>query len=127
MVKLLMVATGGAVGAVLRYLVSGWTQKLTGGSLPWGTFAVNILGCLALGFLGAVFTRFVPVREEYRLLLLVGGLGAFTTFSTFGFETFALLNDGQRGLALANVLLSNAAGLAAVWIAYRLAERTYGA
>ena len=126
MVKVFAVAAGGAVGAVLRYLVSGWTQRLFGPSFPAGTLAVNVIGCLLLGFLGAAFARYVLIRDEWRLVILVGGLGAFTTFSTYGYETFSLVNEGQRWYALANVALSNVAGLTAVWAGYRLAERWYG-
>ena len=127
MAKVVMVALGGATGATLRYLVAGWTQKASGGSFPVGTLAVNILGCFLLGFLGAAFSRYVLVDEKYRLLLLTGGLGAFTTFSTYGYETLLLANDGQKWLAVANILLSNVIGLGGVWAGYRLAERFYGA
>lgn len=127
MANLVYVAGGGAVGAVLRYLVAGWVQRLWGGDFPAGTFAVNIIGCCALGFLAAVFSRYVMGYDQLRLAVLVGGLGAFTTFSTYGLETFNLMNDGQRLLALANIGLSNVVGLGAVWAAYRLAERLYGA
>lgn len=126
MAKVLAVAVGGAVGAVLRYLVSGWTQRMAGPAFPAGTLAVNVIGCLLLGFLGAAFSRYVLVRDEWRLVILVGGLGAFTTYSTYGYETVTLINEGQRWYALVNVVASNAAGLTAVWAGYRLAERWYG-
>jgi len=87
---------------------------------------VNIIGCLLIGFLNKAFTGVLLVREEYRLALTVGMLGGFTTFSTFGWETFSLLNDKQYAHAAANVLLSVALGLAAVWLGYRLAERWLG-
>lgn len=124
--KLMVVALGGAAGSVLRYAISGWVQHVSGGSFPVGTLAVNVIGCFLLGFLGAAFAQFLLVREETRLLVVAGALGAFTTFSTFGFETFTLANDGQRAWAIANILLSNGAGLAAVWIGYRFAEYWYG-
>jgi len=127
MLKLALIAGAGAVGAVLRYLVAGWVQQGASGSFPVGTLSVNVLGCMVIGLLGAVFAGPVVVREEYRLALMVGLLGGFTTFSSFGFETMALLNEGQVRLAIVNVVASNGLGLVAVWIGYRLGERIYGA
>lgn len=126
MTKILMIAAGGAAGAVSRYTVAYLGQKLVAGSFPMGTLLVNLMGCFLIGFIGMRFLGPALVREEYRLLVLTGFLGAFTTFSTFGFETFQLLNDGQRGLAFTNIAVSNIAGLALVWLGYRLAERIYG-
>ncbi len=123
--KLLLIAAGGAVGAVLRYLASGWAQNWTGGLLPAGTLTVNLVGCFVIGLLSAIFSaKLVPA--EYRLLILVGLIGSFTTFSTFGLETFHLLREREAFWALGNMLVSNAAGLAAVWLGYRAAERLYG-
>ena len=126
MTKIVCIAVGGAVGALLRYGVAGWSQRLTSGLFPVGTLTVNLIGCLLIGILGALFAGPQVVREEYRFALLVGLLGAFTTFSTFGFETFTLINDGQFGRAGLNVLLSNGLGLAAVWFGYRVTERLTG-
>jgi len=120
--KLLAIAGGGGAGAVCRYLLATGAQKLTGTDFPLGTLMVNVIGCFFLGLLGYLLTGPLVVREEYRLALLVGFLGGFTTFSTFGFDTFSLLNDGQRGLAFANIFLSNGLGLLAVWLGYRLGE-----
>lgn len=126
MEKLLYIALGGGVGSVLRYLLSGWGQRAVGGErFPVGTLAVNVLGCLAMGVLGARFALHRG-REEWRLLLLVGLLGGFTTFSSFAFETLALADDGARGRAFTNVLLTNALCLLAVWAGYRAAQRWYG-
>ncbi len=127
MMKLVMIALGGGVGAVMRYGVSGWGQRLTTGTFPLGTLVVNVSGCLVIGLLGALFAGPHLVREEYRVAVLVGVLGSFTTFSTFGAESFSLLNDGQVRSALVNILVSNAFGLAAVWFGYRLGERWFGA
>ncbi len=87
-----------------------------------GTVAVNVLGCLLIGFLGTVLAGSTPVRDEWRFFALVGLLGGFTTFSTFGYETISLLNFGLWERALANVALSNVLGLIAVWAGYRLAH-----
>jgi CrcB protein len=124
--KLLLIACGGAIGAVLRYLLSGWAQGwVTGSVFPLGTLVVNMVGCFVIGMLSALFTvKLVPA--EYRPIILIGVIGAFTTFSTFGLETFQLLRDKEVGLAMLNVVLSNVAGLAAVWLGYRMAERVYG-
>ena len=84
------------------------------------------LPSVVIGFFGMVLSGPVLVREEYRLALLVGLFGGFTTFSTFGWETFSLLNDGEWWRAFANFVLSNVGGVMAVWIGYRLAERWYG-
>ncbi len=126
MFKLVMIASGGAVGAILRYAISGWVQKFANGSFPAGTLVVNLLGCLLIGFVGAFLAGPHLVREEYRVALLVGLLGAFTTFSTFGWETFALANAGQMWLAAVNIVASNGVGLVAVWFGYRVAEKWFG-
>lgn len=124
--KILLIAGGGALGSVLRYLIAGWIQKASNGAFPLGTFVVNLSGCLAVGFLGMILTGPILMREEYRIAILVGILGGYTTFSSFGRETFLLLADGQTGLALANVLLSNVLGLAGVWLGHRVGERLFG-
>lgn len=126
MLKLSLIFLGAGVGGVLRYLVSGLAQRLGGGAFPVGTLTVNILGCLVIGFLGSALAGPVLIRDEYRTALLVGLIGAFTTYSTFADETFKLVADRQLALAGLNLLLSTALGLAAVWIGIRLAQRIYG-
>jgi CrcB protein len=126
MTKWLLIAGGGALGTVLRYAIQGWVQRAAGSSFPAGTLAVNVLGCLIIGFLTALFTGPFLIREEYRIGLTVGILGGFTTFSTFGLESFALMNAGQFGFAVLNIILSCALGLFAVWAGYRLGEYWYG-
>jgi fluoride exporter len=115
-VKLLWVGIGGFVGSVLRYLVAGWVQ--TGSrsvGFPFGTLAVNVLGCLAIGGLSYLADARGVLNAETRLLLMVGLLGGFTTFSTFGNETFNLFRDGETMIALANVAANIVLCLAAVW------------
>jgi CrcB protein len=126
MVKILFIAGGGAIGSVLRYAVQGWVQRASGAIFPFGTLAVNVAGCLIIGVLAGALAGPLLLREEYRIGLLIGILGGFTTFSSFGLETFHLANDRQFGLAAANVIVSCALGLAAVWLGYRLAERWFG-
>lgn len=126
MEKILMVALGGSIGAVLRYLVSAGIHSIGAPTFPFGTLAVNLLGCLAIGFLGTAFTGPILIREELRIALLIGLLGSFTTFSTFGWETLKLLGDGQYIPAISNIVLNNVLGIAAVLIGCRWAQRAYG-
>ena len=127
MSKLFLIFLGSGVGGVGRFVVGGWAQRVGNGAFPTGTLFVNVFGSFAIGFLGAAFASRWLVREEYRIALVVGVLGGFTTYSAFSMETFALLNDGQRWRATANVVLSVLLGLIAVWFGYRMAERWLGA
>jgi CrcB protein len=111
----LAVALAGALGAAARYGLDGWVADRTGGGFPWGTFAVNVSGSLALGILFTVFTEHLTLAPWLRSAATIGFLGAFTTFSTLSLETYRLLEDGSYGLAAANALGSVAAGLAAVY------------
>jgi len=112
--ELLAVGIGGFLGAVARYLVSGWVHRLAGAGFPWGTLTVNLAGCLALGAL----MRLVETRSlfgpEARLFLGVGILGSMTTFSTFGYETVELLRSSGPWPALGNAAASLVLGCAAV-------------
>lgn len=126
MARLSLIFLAGGLGCVLRYGVAGWVQRLGGGSFPLGTLVVNVAGCLALGFLASLFTGPVLLRDEYRLAIVVGLLGGFTTFSTFGYETVRLADSGQFGLAALNLILSNSAGLVAAWLGARFAVALYG-
>ena len=125
MVKLLLIAVGGAGGSVLRYLVSGWLQRWSD-TWPVGNLVVNVTGCLLIGFLGTAFTGPLMVRPEWRLGIIVGVLGGYTTFSTFGWDTMKLVDGRQFGFAALNVLLSVGAGLVAVWAGSRVAQALYG-
>lgn len=124
--RYVLVMAGGALGSLCRYAVQGWAQKAVYGSFPVGTLLVNVIGCFLIGVLNMLFTGPIAIPVEYRVGVLVGLLGGFTTFSSFGWETFALANDGQSLSALTNVLASVGLGMAAVWLGYRIAERLYG-
>jgi len=126
MLKVFFIFIGSGTGGVLRYAVSGWSQRLANGSFPLGTLVVNITGCLIIGFVTAALSGRFLMREEYRVAILVGVLGGYTTFSTFGLETFALLNDGQAWRAFVNVASSILLGVFSVWLGYRLAESWLG-
>lgn len=124
--KYTLIAVGGGVGSLLRYAMQGWGQSLTRGNFPLGTMLVNVVGCFAIGVLNMLFAERIPIPAEYRIGLTVGLLGGFTTFSAFGWESFALINDGQVWRAMLNVMLTVLLGFVAVWLGYRLAERWMG-
>ncbi|MEP7027609.1 MAG: fluoride efflux transporter CrcB, partial [Candidatus Eisenbacteria bacterium] len=112
----------GALGTLLRFALGGWIQGTSGGAFPWGTLVVNVAGCAAIGAVAAGADR-GGIAPAFRSVLQVGLLGGFTTFSSFGLETFRLLAAGQSGRALAYLGATNAACVAAVWIAFRLFGR----
>jgi CrcB protein len=126
MIKLLLSFLAGGSGSLARYLLGDWVQRQETESFPLGTLIVNVLGCLLIGFLAAAFSGRILIREEYRVMITVGFIGSFTTFSTFGLETFTLLDDGQVPRAMTNVVLSVGLGLLAVWLGYRLAQSWLG-
>lgn len=113
MYQTIAIAAGGAAGAVLRYWVSNGVYHLLGRSFPWGTLTVNVLGSLAIGFLYVLLLERTAAAPEWRAFLMVGLLGAFTTFSTFSMETLTLMEEGAWARAVANVLASVLACIAA--------------
>lgn len=115
--RLLSIAVGGAIGALLRYAVSGLAYDWLGSEFPWGTLAVNLIGCFVIGFLWQLFDS-QSLSPNARALIFTGGLGAFTTFSTFGLESSNLLRDGQTRLALTNVAVSNLLGILFVFLGF---------
>lgn len=101
--KILFIALGGALGALMRYSASGLAQRLFGASFPFGTFLVNMLGCLLFGVVWAALEPRLGSAAGLRLFLLTGFMGAFTTYSTYMFETVQLARAGQFLLAAANL------------------------
>jgi CrcB protein len=121
--NVLLVGLGGFVGSALRYLVSGVVQSLWGRSFfPYGTLSVNVLGCLLVGLLGGWADNLELFSPSVRLFLLLGLLGGFTTFSTFGYETVAMLRDREGLAAAAYVGLHLLAGFGAVALGYGLSN-----
>ena len=113
MAKILVVGLGGFAGAVLRYWLSGWVYGLSQSDFPVGTLAVNLAGSFMLGMaMGVVENHIVP--PHLHLFITIGLLGGFTTFSTFSFETYALIEVGSIDKAALNLVLSVGVGLAAL-------------
>ena len=118
----LWIVVGGAVGTGARYLAATAIQTRADSSFPFGTLTVNLVGCLLIGLLATMLSDATGSRENLRLALVVGCLGGFTTFSSFGLETLNLMNSGQWSAANGYVLASNLGGLAAAWCGMRAAS-----
>lgn len=122
MLRTLLIGIAGLAGTLLRYWLSGFVARRYGETFPVGTMVVNVLGCFIAG---AVFNlteeRFL-VNPTLRTVILIGLLGGFTTFSSYGLQTFTLLRDGEFGLATLNIVVSNTLGLFMVWAGYGLVK-----
>jgi CrcB protein len=115
--RLLLVGAGGFLGSVLRYIVSGYVQQSSGSvQFPYGTLAVNVIGCFVIGALSALAENRGVFTTEARLFVFVGILGGFTTFSTFSNETMNFLREGDNLRAVVNVAAQLILGLGAVWL-----------
>ena len=112
--KLLWLSLAGAVGTLTRYGLAGVVHRISGVSFPWGTLTVNVFGCFVAGVLWTLFENRWPLSGETRVLVLVGFMGAFTTFSAFILETGELVRSAEWMHAAANVLLQNGLGFAAL-------------
>ena len=120
---LLAIAAGGGTGALLRHFVNHVVQARFGAAFPLGIFLVNVVGCLTIGvFAGLIASARVHVGEAGRAFIVVGILGGFTTFSSFGLDTFTLVRGGQFGAAAFNAIGQFVFGLGAVWAGYALAQ-----
>ena len=127
MIRIVLVGVGSLVGGVLRYGLSTWVHRVLDNPwFPYGTLAVNVLGCLVIGFLAGLAETRTAFTPEARLFLFVGILGGFTTFSSFALETFSLARDTQNVAALMNIGLQLILGLLAVWIGNGLAHAMGG-
>jgi CrcB protein len=117
MYKIFLVGLGGSIGSILRYAVSGLVQQWTKSiGFPFGTLAVNLLGCLLIGIASQLIESRSLFAPETRVLILVGLLGGFTTFSTFGNESLNLMRAGQFAAAVGYVVAHVVLGLGAVWL-----------
>ncbi|MFZ2196212.1 MAG: fluoride efflux transporter CrcB [Thermodesulfovibrionales bacterium] len=110
----LIIGLGGFLGAIARYIVALWIGQRWGRTFPLGTFVVNVSGSFLISLLMSLFTEKFMVNPQLRLFLVIGFLGAYTTFSTFEYETGNLVKDGEWSMALANVILSVIAGFVAL-------------
>lgn len=110
------VGVAGFFGAIARYWLDGVVSRLAGGSFPWGTFVVNVSGCFLVGLLTTVLTERLISHPTLRIAITIGFVGAYTTFSTFAYESVRQLQDGALGFAVANVLGSIVVGIGAAWI-----------
>jgi CrcB protein len=124
--KSLFVFAGAGTGGLLRYWLGGLVQAWWGPAFPLGTLVVNVSGCLVMGLLASAWSGPVAIREEYRLAVLVGVLGGFTTFSSFGRETLLLVQDALWLRASVNVALNVALSLVGIWLGSAAATRFYG-
>lgn len=120
--NLLAIAAAGAVGAVLRYLVASGVYEAFGREFPYGTLIVNLLGSFLIGYLFVWFIDKSAASEVWRLAILVGLLGSFTTFSSFSLETYNLLITGHHIRAIANVIVSVSLCLLGTWVGVSLAR-----
>lgn len=114
--QVLAIAAGGAVGSVLRFWMSTWVHSFAGRSFPYGTLTVNVLGCLAMGFLFVLFLDRLSDNNVLRAGILIGVLGGFTTFSSFSIETFNLIEQGAWLKAVANMTGSLLLCVGATWL-----------
>ncbi len=114
MANIFIIGIGGFLGAISRYGAALWIGQRWGRTFPLGTFLINISGSFLIGLLMSLFTERFMVNPQWRLLLIVGFLGAYTTFSTFEYETGALVKDGEWMIAMLNVMLSVIVGFVAL-------------
>ncbi len=116
MTQLAFIAAGGATGALMRYWLSNGIYALLGRGFPYGTLTVNVVGSLSMGFIYVFMIERMDVSVEWRAGLMIGLLGAFTTFSTFSIETLNLLESGEQLKAAMNILLSVTLCILGCWL-----------
>jgi fluoride exporter len=114
--RYLMIALGGALGSLARYGVALWVQQRVGGAFPSGTFLVNVSGCLIMGVVMTLLTEGGAFDPNWRFLVPIGFIGAYTTFSTFEMETFRAVEEGGLLIALSNIVFSVIVGFLALWL-----------
>ena len=116
MIQLLAIAAGGALGSMMRFLMSTWVYSMLGRGFPYGTLAVNIIGSLVMGLLTVLLVERMSLGPEWRAAILIGLLGGFTTFSSFSIETFNLIEAGAYVKAITNMVVSVLVCVSATWV-----------
>lgn len=125
MSKIIVVALGGAIGAVARYWLGGLINSRLTMQFPLGTFVINVTGSFIIGFFLTLVSQRITIHPNWRLLIAIGFVGAYTTFSTFEYETLKLIEEGSVLSAALNVILSFVVGFIAVWLGVTAARRFY--
>ena len=120
--KYVLIAVGGALGAVARYQVAASIQSRLPSAFPWGTFVVNITGCFVMGVAATVLADRIGTGASWRFLIPIGFIGAYTTFSTFELETYRAVTQGTAFVGGANVLASVVVGYVALWLGVVMAR-----
>lgn len=118
MQRTILIGLAGLAGTLLRYWLSGVVARRQGESFPWGTLVVNLFGCFLAGAVFYIAEERFLLSPNVRTIVLIGFLGGFTTFSSYGLQTFTLLRDGEFFLATINIAASNVLGLLMVWVGY---------
>lgn len=116
--KIALIALAGALGTISRYTLSSLVQRICGTGFPWGTLVVNAIGCFLFGLVWSLADERMVISDQTRVIVLGGFMGAFTTFSTFAFETSGLLNESHWMLAGGNLILQNALGVACIFLGF---------
>lgn len=119
--KYLSIILGGGLGALIRYLLSRYIGNTWNGAFPMGTFIINISGCFIIGILSGTFDEWL-IPQNLRLFIFIGILGGYTTFSTFGLETFKLFQSTENLTAALNIILSNFIGIPLVFFGYFISQ-----
>jgi CrcB protein len=118
--QIVLLSVAGVAGTLARYWLSGFVQRLCGAGFPWGTLAVNVVGCLLFGFFWTLAEERLLISPQTRVIVLIGFMGAFTTFSSYAFETAQLLSGAEWYQALANIAVENVVGIVAVFLGFAI-------
>ena len=118
MQRTIFIALAGLIGTLIRYWLAGFVARQYGENFPWGTLIVNLIGSFLAGALYYLAEERLLISPTVRAVILTGLIGGFTTFSSYGLQTFTLLRNGHIGLATLNVVVSNVLGLLMVWVGY---------